>query len=123
MPFSQADTIRAAIDKLEQLPPERRERYFAQFEEIGHEARWVQVIVGTVNFAYPYRDDPIERLESSRVAPLAGMALQEWEHETNVILTYRGATSEDVANFVDALFTRVLNAPSGYRVNVTIEEM
>jgi hypothetical protein len=30
MPFSRADTIRAAIDKLEQLPSERWERTFAQ---------------------------------------------------------------------------------------------
>jgi hypothetical protein len=98
--------------------------YCARFTVPGREAAWVEVILGEVNFAYPFSDDPIERLGRLGLAAPRSLALQEWQPGlfATVSIGDRG-TSRRVAQLVDGIFGILLDCGEDYPVDAEIARL
>jgi hypothetical protein len=104
------------------MHPLIREVYDASLEgrwlcaEMAHEKNesvWVQVTAEYINMAYPFTDDPTDRLEATAVEGRETLTLDHWEAGVYATFTYEGsASSHDVAVLVDRLFVGVLGLPS-----------
>lgn len=94
--------------------------YCASFTVPGREAAWAEVVLPTVNFAYPFHEDPIARLERSGVAALPGLAVREWQPGLFATVSYDRATSREIARFVDGIFGVLLGCGDDYPVDARI---
>lgn len=95
--------------------------YFARFDVPDREAAWVELILGTVNLAYPFHDPPPERLRQSGVAGLPGLALEEWQPGLFAAFAYDPATpNREVAKFIDRVISDVMGCGDDYLIDVGI---
>lgn len=124
MAADQIAAIRPAIAELEAAERDSEGEFVARFEIPGHQAKWVEVILGTVNFAYPYADDPLERVLRHGIKPLPKLKLSEWQPELFATFQYESsAPSRDVAKFVDCILGEMLGGGTDYEVDVGIERI
>lgn len=124
MGADQIAAIRPAIAELEEANRGSEGEFIARFDVPGHNQHWVEVVVGTVNLAYPFKDDPLTRLLSQEIAPLPELTLVEWQPELFATFRYdSAASSREVAKFVDRLFEALFNCGQDYEVDVMIERV
>lgn len=124
MAADQIAAIRPAIAELEDADRNSEGEFIARFQIPGTDVKWVEVILGTVNFAYPYTDEPLERLLRQGIKPLPKLTLSEWQPELFATFLYESsAPSRDVAKFVDCILGEILGGGSDYEVDVGIERM
>ena len=98
--------------------------YCANFCVPGRESAWVQVVHDKVNFAYPFTEDPIERLGRLGIAMLPGLALRKWQPGLYTTVSFtRHARSREIARFVDAILGLVLDCGEDYPVDAEIERL
>jgi len=85
---------------------------------------WIQVLAGSVNMHYPFTTDPIEQLRVCRVRAPIGLELLEWEAASFATFSISRISADDLAFFVDQLFTLVLGCDdAAYEPRVVIEEL
>jgi hypothetical protein len=95
--------------------------YCARFDVPGREATWAEVVHDVINFAYPFPDDPIERLGRLHLATLPGLALMSWQPGLYATVSFPHRTpSRDIARFVDGLLGVLLRCGEDYPVDVEI---
>ena len=123
MGAAQIAEIRPAIAELESLAPDERANVVARFGVPDEDALWVEVILGTVNLAYPFGDEPSSRLKSAGVEALGSMVLVQWEQNVYATFEYRHESDLQTARFIDQVFEKLLGAPAGYAVNVVVERL
>jgi hypothetical protein len=120
VPAAQLATIRPFVQKLFQTPDD--ESWCATFEANENSELWVQVLLGSVNAAYPYDDDPLVRLRGLGVAgDVEEMIAFEAGAYATFILAETSVMSS--ARFVDVWFSRVLAAGDDYTVVVQLEDL
>lgn len=123
MGADQIAEIRPAIAELEVLPEDEQPDVVAEFQVAGREDLWVQVILGTVNFSYPFMEDPIKRISDAGIGIPLGTVLEDWEPGNFATLGYLHEDSRKTASFVDELFEKLLGAEPGYAVDVAIQRL
>jgi hypothetical protein len=95
-------------------------RRFVTFEADGDDA-WIQYLDGELNVFWPLGDDPASAL-ASRGVPLPRGAFPGWHVAgQNAVFEVGDATLDDVAQFIDALFVRVLDVPAGAPIAARVE--
>jgi hypothetical protein len=82
---------------------------------------WVQVIPGTVNMAYPFDDDPLDRLGACGVDAPPALDLIEWDAGSYAAFDVGGVPARDQALFVDRLFVLVLGCDDEYELATSVE--
>lgn len=122
MGADQIAAIRPLIAELEDAASQGSGvEYCARFGVPGCEAAWAEVVLGSVNFAYPFFDDPIERLGRSGLAASSALALQEWQPGLFATLSFGDhVTSREVARFVDGVLGVLLGCGEDYLVDAEI---
>ncbi len=96
----------------------------ATFVVSGQDETWVQVMLGTVNLAYPFPDDPIGRLHRHGIPGLPGLVLDSWQPDHFATFSYDKLTSSrEVARFIDRLFCDFLACGPDYPLDIGIEKM
>lgn len=122
MGADQVAAIRPLIVELEDAASEGTGiEYCARFTVPGREAVWAEVLLRSVNFAYPFADAPIERLARSGLAAPLGLALQEWQPGLFATVAFDDrATSREVARFVDGILGVLLGCGEDYPVDAEI---
>ena len=124
MASDQIAAIRPMIAELEDAAANSEGGFVATFQISGHPAKWVEVILGTVNFAYPYADDPLERLLRQGIQPLPKLKLSQWQPDLFATFDYESSVaSRDVAKFVDRIFSEILGGGAGYEVDAGINRL
>jgi hypothetical protein len=121
----QVAAIRPLIAELEDAASEGPGiEYCARFAVPGREAVWAEVVLRAVNFAYPFPDDPIARLGHSGLVAPPGLALQEWQPGLFATVSFgEGATSREVARFVDGILGVLLGCGEDYPVDAEIARL
>jgi hypothetical protein len=98
--------------------------YCARFDVPGRDAALAEVVHNAVNFAYPFADDPIERLGHLRIATLPGLALLTWQPGLYATVSLPDRTpSRDVARFVDAILGILLGCGDDYPLDAEIDRL
>jgi hypothetical protein len=98
--------------------------YCARFDVPGRETAWAEVVHDAVNFAYPFADDPIERLGRLGIAILPGLALVAWQSGRYATVSFPDRTpSREVARFVDAILGILLGCGADYPVDAAIDRL
>lgn len=122
MGADQIAVIRPMIRELEEAALGTADSgFFASFEKPGKDRVWVEVALGTINFAYPFTDDPIRRIQGIGLPSIPEVALDEWEPGKLAALTYSHTVpSRDVATFVDAIFSKLLGCGDDYLLDASI---
>jgi hypothetical protein len=121
MGADQVAAIQPAIVELEDAARGNEPEYVASFTVPGRDQIWVEVVLGTVNLAYPFHDPPEQRLRASRVVELAGVTLQEWQPGVFATFAYDPSTpSRQVAKFIDQVLGTVLGCGEDYPIDVGI---
>lgn len=99
---------------------------FVTFQHQEKENSWVQVLFfdeeTQVNFGYPYDEDPNRLIAKRAISFPTGYALSEWEPQLNATFAGPRCSHSELANTIDALFTKLLDAPPNYVVEGRIEE-
>ena len=92
------------------------------YELEGDEGVWIQVTSDQINLAYPFEDDPGERLIAREVSGHALLALSTWEPGVFATFDYEPhASSLEIAALVDQLLIRVLGVnEEGYPLTASI---
>jgi len=105
---------------------ESRGGEFVTFEDIEDDNRWVQAMndddeTSTLNFSYPFSEEPDRLIASKGVAFPAGYTLANWESGT--FATYFGPrlSISETAAVIDTLFTKLLGSSPNYSVRGKIE--
>jgi hypothetical protein len=94
----------------------------ATFEIAGDPARWVQVMPGALNMAYPNAAPPAHLVSSHE--GLAKLEVREWEpHEYATFEVPDQASAMDIAHLADALFQTILGCADDYRIDVRMERL
>jgi hypothetical protein len=115
----QVAAIRPMIVELEDAGRDHELEYVASFTVPGREQAWVEVVLGTLNLAYPFDDPPEQRLQALGVSELPGLALHEWQPGLFATFTYNPATpNRQVAKFVDQMLGIVLGCGEDYPIDV-----
>lgn len=88
---------------------------------------WVQWIDGQVNLAWPREDDPADALPRLGVRLPAGASAMshrpaDRDAPGNAIVHAFDVRIDDVAEFIDRWFVRVLDAPSHYEVEARVDD-
>ena len=83
--------------------------------------RWVQWLEGDVNLRWPLDEDPRTALLRLGAAPPPGAVVGFHTPGGNACVHALDARIDDVAEFIDRVFRRVLGAPSRYEVEVRVE--
>ena len=119
MGADQLAAIRPAIAEVYEAPTDD---WCATLEIPGTE-HWVQVVRGTLNVAYPYDGEPLERF--TRLASLLpDVQLTDWEAETYATFSHGECSSADLAKAVDCLFLVLLDdQAAGYEVDVSMQQI
>jgi hypothetical protein len=122
MGSDQIATIRPIIAELEDASGNGSGQiYCAAFDVPGRDAAWVEVVAGEVNVAYPFTDDPMQRLDELALGHTFAIELSEWQPGTFAAFTYDpAATTRELARFVDSLFERLLLCGGDYPLDVWI---
>jgi hypothetical protein len=124
MGADQIAAIRPAILELEVAMTESpRTEYFAHFEVAGRPSLWAEVTIGTVNMAYPFTEEPLERLATAGVQALPGLALQSWKPMVFATFSYEHDVARSVAKFVDSVFLRLHGLETDYPLDVAISRL
>ena len=124
MGADQIAAIRPAIAELEAAARNSAGEFVARFEIPGSHPLWVEVVLGTVNVAYPWVDDPRERLLRQGISPLPKMTLTEWQPKLFATFLYElGTPSREVARFVDRVLGEMLGGAADYEVDVAIDRI
>jgi len=100
--------IRLALQKVVEGAPDT----CVTFEVEGDSDKWVQVFDQTVNAAYPYSDNPEERLSKLGLS-LISTKLNCWEENKFATFEVTPFEVEPVTEWIDAYFVRVLGCRSG----------
>src|SRR5687768_8712532 len=98
------------------------ESWCATFEANDDSDLWVQVLLGSINAAYPHDDDPLARLGGLGVT---GEVEEMIAFEAKAYATFilKDASVTSCARFVDVWFSRVLAVGDDYTVNVELEDL
>lgn len=83
--------------------------------------RWVQWLEGEVNVRWPHDDDPRTGLPRRGAPPPPSALVGSHQPGGNVIVYAGDARIDDVAEFVDRCFQRVLGGGARYEVAVRVE--
>ena len=119
MGADQIAVIRPAIRELEEAVSDT---YFASFDVPGNENAWVQVALGTINFAYPFADDPMPRVSHLGLSALPDTTLNEWESGKYATVGYSHTVPARIVTLcVDKLFSELFGLGDDYRLDVSIE--
>ena len=98
--------------------------YCARFDVPGRDAAWAEVVHNAVNFAYPFADEPLERLGRLGIAILPGLALLTWQSGLYATVTLPDRTpSREVARFVDAILGILLGCGDDYPLDAGIDRL
>jgi len=85
---------------------------------------WIQVLTGTVNMHYPFATDPVEQLRTGGVQIPNGLELLEWEANSFATFSLSRISADELASFVDQLFTEVLGCDdAAYQPRAVIEAL
>ena len=95
--------------------------FCASFEVEGNADAWLQVMRGTLNFAYPLSSDPKLVIESI-VQALPGAEVADWEAGKFATVTFDPARPQLVAITADRVLTELFRL-GDYDVGAAIEEM
>jgi len=99
---------------------------FVTFRYRENEDIWVQVLFSDeetqVNFGYPYDEDPNQIISKRDISFPTGFTLSEWDPQINATFTGPKCPHSKLANTIDALFTKLLDAPHNYVVEGSVEE-
>ncbi len=109
---------------LQKLALEGGEFVTFQRQEDGN--LWVQVLFESeektlVNFAYPYDEDPNQLISKRGLSFLSGYVLSDWEGEKSATFAGPKCPYSELADTIDALFTKLLGTPLNYVVKGWIE--
>jgi hypothetical protein len=117
----QVAAIRPAIVELENAARGSEREYFAKFEVPGRDGIWIEVALGTVNFAYLYPEPPAGRLHAAGVVELPGQVLDEWQPGVFAAFAYDPATASHlVASFIDQVLGKVFGCGDDYPIDIEI---
>jgi hypothetical protein len=95
------------------------EGWCATFEIAGADNAWAQVTKGRINLAYPFAARP----EVADVAAhLPGAAVESWEANSFVTITFESADADAIARAVDRLFMKFFQRTE-YSVGSWIEDL
>lgn len=120
MGADQIAAIRPAIVELEEAPA--AEDWCATFEVPGT-GLWVQVVLGTLNFSYPYADNPGARLRDLGFAA-PGLEPTGWQPGKYATFSHAPLPSQDLAKLVDRLFVELLGCDhQSYEIDVSLERL
>ncbi|HJQ56451.1 MAG TPA: hypothetical protein VJ890_06070 [Vineibacter sp.] len=90
----------------------------------GTAPAWVQVLAGSLNFFYPFADDPAARLGASGAFGTLKPSLIEWQANEYATWDISGVSVRDVAFVIDQVLTRVLGCDdASYSVASSIEDI
>jgi hypothetical protein len=117
----QVAAIRPLIVELAEAPSASPGAEFcARFTVPEQPGAWAEVVAGTVNFAYPFTDDPIARLGRLGLA-LPGLGVREWEPGLFATIGFGlSATPREVARFVDGLLAGLHGLADDYPIDTEI---
>ena len=93
----------------------------ATLELEGQPDVWVQVMIGTLNLAYPLQTEPSEHLAVVREL-LPDARIESWEPGTFLTISFGPAQPLEIARAADRLLARLFSL-GDYSVNGSIEEM
>ena len=93
----------------------------ATLEVVGQPDAWLQLLPGTLNFAYPLATDPAQAI-SPLFEYLPESSVLSWEQGTFATIEFGEASPHVVATAIDILLTTLFSLGE-YSVNGTIEEM
>lgn len=95
----------------------------ATLEVEGDADRWVQAVDRTINAAYPYDDNPEERIARLGLPPLPAKFVG-WEAGKFATFEFAGLEVNTTAAWIDAYFVRVLGCTEGeYHLDVAFEKI
>lgn len=102
-------------------------RRFVTFEMIGDDGRpdpdlWVQWIDGELNLRWPFDDDPAAGLPRRGVRLPAAASVRSHVPGANAIVGAWDLRIDDTAEFIDAVFRRVLARGPRWDVEARIDE-
>ncbi len=120
VPARQLATIRPYA--LQIIEAHADENWCATFEADANAEHWVQLMQGTINAAYPYDDDPLERLESHGLSGQVGEMIA-FEAKAYATFTLKEASVASSAEFVDAWFSTILAVGDDYTVEAELEDL
>jgi len=84
----------------------------------GDMESWLQFVGGVVNAAYPRSTEPNELLEK-----LGSAVLQTWEPHQFVTVALDLEHPREISKWIDEYFEKVLGAPAGYAVDVSLSQL
>ena len=98
------------------------ENLYARVSVFGQaDTCWVDVALGEVNFAYPYRKGPLGFLKGRGVKALPALAIAAFEPGQSATLSFGPCKIERLARFVDALLIAVHALPAkDYGIDVDL---
>ena len=122
MGADQVAVIRPIVAELEEATGDTTLQVFCgSFAVPDREGVWVELVLGSVNCAYPHQDEPLTRIQEAALEPLPGLSLSEWEPGKFATFDYdRAATRREVARFIDGWFSRILGCSDDYPLDATI---
>jgi hypothetical protein len=125
MGVDQVAAIRPIVAELEEATSDAALQVCCgSFAVPGRDGLWVELVLGSVNCAYPYCDDPLIRVQELALERLPGLALSEWEPGKFATFDYdRAATRREVARFIDGWFGRILGCGDDYPLDVAIASL
>ena len=85
---------------------------------------WVQVLLGTINAAYPRTDEPLAFLQSASIPALPALAVEHWERDSYATFTHEPCSIYSIAQFIDRLLIS-LHAldPEDYEIDVEFQRL
>jgi len=102
-------------------------RYLTFRDQEDERERWVQVAFGeteeeySVNFPYPHEEDPSGLISKLGIPFPTGYVVSEWERRSFATFDGPRCPPSDLADTIDALFTKLLGAPPNYVVSGRLE--
>ena len=92
----------------------------ATFSLEGDGDVWVQITSFEINLAFPFADDPADRLPSAVFRAVGGVELLDWEAKNFATYSYpQEVSAQALAETVDHIFVEVLGQNvGGYAVTV-----
>lgn len=92
------------------------------FEVEDDQDKWLQVVDHTINAAYPYADNPEQRLKA--LPGVLGLSITGWEAQKFATFELPEWDVTSLAGWIDAYFVAVLACEAGdYHVDVTYEKL
>lgn len=89
----------------------------------GHPGKWLQIVDGTINAAYPHGDHPEQRLRSFGSAALQAK-LAKWEPGNFVTFEVTGEDLVAISHWIDEYFVQMLGCAAGeYHLNIGYEQL